>query len=483
MEKIPNKSTTSSKTSNIKQSSTSTKKTVNSSTHNDMKTAFLKNINLANIAIDYNDELKNIKLKAERLEAINDLLKMADDQKLFNSLFLSHMDMIIEMIKFNIFRPLPSIKNITNIGMTDTGIEDDQSTSHPSWQHIKGIYDIFLSIIMNNSYDIKILKSYITVNFMNEFIQLFDSQEEEEREYLKNILHKLYLKLVPRRKMIRKALTDCFQILIHDMNKFNGTSELLDILASIISGFAVPLREEHQVFFKNIIIPLHKVQTSYQYFQNLIRCSMLFLTKDSNMSLLLLEGLLKFWPFANASKESLFLQELSEVLEFCEIKLLKPFIPKLFKRLVKCLSGSYTVLGDAICLFESESFIEIIKTYKKIAFPILIPALLSLTENHWHNNLRDSFSTLKEIIYKIDPSSYKSVIDTIELKRIDKNSKVNKHLEDRQIVELKWTNFSNQAKNKCQHFNENRIPFKDDVLLCEFNSTYKNIYDKEKYLN
>jgi serine/threonine-protein phosphatase 2A regulatory subunit B' len=94
--------------------------------------------------------------------------------------------------------------------------------------------------------------------------------------------------------LIRKAITDCFQVLIHDIHKFNGASELLDILASIISGFAVPLREEHVIFFKNIIIPLHKVQTSNLYFDNLIRCSMLFLTKDSSLAILLLDGILKY---------------------------------------------------------------------------------------------------------------------------------------------------------------------------------------------
>jgi serine/threonine-protein phosphatase 2A regulatory subunit B' len=60
---------------------------------------------------------------------------------------------------------------------------------------------------------------------------LFDSEENEERDFLKNILHRLYAKLVPRRKMIRKAITDCFHILIHEIHKFNGASELLDILA------------------------------------------------------------------------------------------------------------------------------------------------------------------------------------------------------------------------------------------------------------
>lgn len=59
--------------------------------------------------------------------------------------------------------------------------------------------------------------------------------------------------------MIRKGITDLFNSLIHENYKFNGTSELQDILASIISGFAVPLRDEHVKFFHNIIIPLHKV--------------------------------------------------------------------------------------------------------------------------------------------------------------------------------------------------------------------------------
>ena len=59
--------------------------------------------------------------------------------------------------------------------------------------------------------------------------------------------------------MIRKAINECFYTLIHETHKFNGAAELLDILASIISGFAVPLREEHVIFFQNVIIPLHKV--------------------------------------------------------------------------------------------------------------------------------------------------------------------------------------------------------------------------------
>ena len=56
-------------------------------------------------------------------------------------------------------------------------------------------------------------------------------------------------------------MNELFESVIHDNVKFNGVSEILDIQASIISGFAVPLRPEHVTFFKTIIIPLHKVQS------------------------------------------------------------------------------------------------------------------------------------------------------------------------------------------------------------------------------
>ena len=84
----------------------------------------------------------------------------------------------------------------------------------------------------------------------------------------------------------------------------------MDILASIISGFAVPLREEHIIFFKNVIIPLHKVQTCHMFHEHLMRCSMLFLAKDPSLGLFLLDGLLRYWPFANSVKEVMFISEL-----------------------------------------------------------------------------------------------------------------------------------------------------------------------------
>ena len=174
-------------------------------------------------------------------------------------LIVPNLDHCVRMIEKNIFRCLPNVKK-SNLAFSETGIEQEEETD-PAWPHLQGVYEFFLQLVINEEVEVRALKAYVTPEFVSQFLELFDSEEAVERDYLKNILHKLYAKLVPRRKMIRKAINETFYQLIHEGHKFNGASELLDILASIISGFAVPLREEHVIFFNNVIIPLHKVQT------------------------------------------------------------------------------------------------------------------------------------------------------------------------------------------------------------------------------
>ena len=191
------------------------------------------------------------------MNAINEIQQLLQDQKSVVSLIIPHLDDVMTMIEKNIFRPLPNVKK-SNLSFNETGVEQEDEVD-PAWPHLQGIYEFFLQLIINEAVEVRSLKVYVTPQFVQEFLELFDSEESVERDYLKNILHKLYAKLVPRRKMIRKAINECFFALIHENHKFNGAAELLDILASIISGFAVPLRDEHVIFFQSIIIPLHKV--------------------------------------------------------------------------------------------------------------------------------------------------------------------------------------------------------------------------------
>jgi len=56
-------------------------------------------------------------------------------------------------------------------------------------------------------------------------------------------------------------------------------------------------------------------------------------------------------------------------------------------------------------------------------------------------------------------------------------------MEERIKLESKWKTFTINAKNKNTKFTDPVIPFKDDIVLCDFNKVYRGVYDKEQFLN
>ena len=419
--------------------------------------------------LDFNDESRNGAEKSERLKILQELQETIASQPQMTNLVIPNLEAVITMIKRNIFRPLPVVKKQGLAG--ETGMDDEETIVDPSWPHLQPVYEFFLQLIVNEAVDMKSLRSFISHKFIQEFLELFDSEEPKEREYLKNILHRLYAKLVPRRKMIRKAITDNFNTLIHESYKFNGTSELLDILASVISGFAVPLREEHVVFFHNIIIPLHKVQTCHKFHNELLRCSMLFLSKEPTLAFPLINGLLKYWPFANFAKETLFLAELLDILEVCcDAQKLEPLLPKIFKRLVKCIASPHLQVSDrSMCFFENEFFLNIIRTYKTVAYPILVPVINHLASHHWHKVILESLSALRNIIKDIDPQLF-------DRYAADKNSPYlylikdpNALADDRAPAEQQWAALASRALAENPSFVIPVAPYKDTLIVGHFN--------------
>lgn len=164
----------------------------------------MKKLSICTKQFDYADETKDVKGKTERLNAINELQTLLQEQKLVASLFVPHLDDVMSTIERNIFRPLPNIKK-SNLGYNETGIEQEEEID-PAWPHLQGIYEFFLQLVINEAVDVKSLKIYVTPAFVQEFLELFDSEESVERDYLKNILHKLYAKVSQKYTLIMTIL-------------------------------------------------------------------------------------------------------------------------------------------------------------------------------------------------------------------------------------------------------------------------------------
>jgi serine/threonine-protein phosphatase 2A regulatory subunit B' len=73
-----------------------------------------------------------------------------------------------------------------------------------------------------------------------------------------------------------------------------GVAELLEILGSIINGFALPLKEEHKKFLLKVLMPLHKVKSLSVYHPQLAYCVVQFLEKDPSLTEQVIINLLRY---------------------------------------------------------------------------------------------------------------------------------------------------------------------------------------------
>merc|ERR1719146_8114 len=139
------------------------------------------------------------------------------------------------MVGANIFRALNCTRNILSI----YDPEDEEPQLEGAWPHLQIVYEFFLRFVVSNDVDPKIAKRFVDQTFVSRILELFDSEDPRERDYLKTILHRIYGKFMPYRAFIRKSINNIFYRFIYETERHNGIAELLEILGSIINGFAV----------------------------------------------------------------------------------------------------------------------------------------------------------------------------------------------------------------------------------------------------
>ncbi|KAL0362220.1 UNVERIFIED_CONTAM: Serine/threonine protein phosphatase 2A regulatory subunit B' zeta isoform [Sesamum calycinum] len=207
---------------------------------------FIRKLNMCSLLFDFSDPIMNLNEKDVKRRI---LLELVDYMTSVNSKFSEiSMQEITKMLSANLFRSLPSSNHDRKVLGDIYDLEYDELAMEPSWTHLQIVYEFLLRFVSSSEMDAKLAKRYIDQSFVLRLLDLFDSEDQREREYLKTILHCIYGKFMVHRPFIRKAINNIFYCFIFETEKHNGIAELLEILGSIINGFALPLKEEHNIF-------------------------------------------------------------------------------------------------------------------------------------------------------------------------------------------------------------------------------------------
>lgn len=366
---------------------------------------FIRKLKMCCVLFDFSDATKNLKEKEIKRQT---LLEIVDYVTSANGKFSETvMDEAIKMVSANIFRSFtPQPRENKLVGAYD--LEEEEPLMDPAWPHLQIVYEFLLRFVASAETDAKSAKKYIDHFFVLNLLDLFDSEDPREREYLKTILHRVYGKFMVHRPFIRKSLNNIFYTFIFETEKHNGIAELLEILGSIINGFALPLKEEHKLFLVRALIPLHKPRCLAMYHQPLCYCISQFVEKDCKLADSVISGLLKYWPITNSSKEVMFLSELEELLEATQLPEFQRCMVPLFQQISRCLNSlHFQVAERALSLWNNDYIDNLIQQNREVILPIIFPALERNARGHWNQAIHSLTLNVRKTFFDLDPELFK----------------------------------------------------------------------------
>eukprot|EP01128_Nolandella_sp_AFSM9_P004687 TRINITY_DN2142_c0_g1_i1.p1 TRINITY_DN2142_c0_g1~~TRINITY_DN2142_c0_g1_i1.p1 ORF type:complete len:638 (+),score=168.28 TRINITY_DN2142_c0_g1_i1:38-1915(+) len=336
---------------------------------------------------------------------------------------------VIDMIRVNLFRPLPPRLNPRG-EMFDP--DDDEPILEAAWPHVQIIYEFFLRFVESPEFDSNVAKSYLTRKFVNNMLDLFGSEDPRERDYLKTTLHRIYGKFLSLRSYIRRQIKNVFFTFTYEMEVHYGIAELLEILGSIINGFTLPLKQEHKDFLSQALIPLHKPRSLSTYHPQLSYCLAQYIEKDPLLTDELFKKIFQFWPVTNSSKQLLFLNEVEEILCVVEPDMFVVIQEPLFKKISTCISSTHFQISEkALTLWNNEYILSLVAENVEVVLPVVFPALYYVARSHWNKAIRSMAYTSLRLFMDIDEIVFGQVIEQYSEERA-------KEVEARELRVTKW---------------------------------------------
>lgn len=394
---------------------------------------FIKKLNQCRVLFDFNDASAELKGKQIKAQTLHEMLEYITTQR--NVITENIYPEVVNMFAVNLFRSIPPPVNPTGDAFDP---EEDEPVLELAWPHLQIVYEFFLRFVESPDFNTNLAKRYIDQPFVLNLLELFDSEDPRERDFLKTTLHRIYGKFLNLRAFIRRSINNVFYHFIYESERHNGIAELLEILGSIINGFALPLKDEHKTFLTRVLLPLHKVKSLSLYHPQLAYCVVQFLEKDPALAEDVMLGLLKYWPKVNSPKEVMFLNEVEEVLDVTDpLEFQKIQVP-LFQQLARCINSQHFQVAErALLYWNNEYVVNLMSDNLAVLLPIVFPALYTNSKSHWNRTIHGMVYNALKLFMEINPELFDDTMQHYKQRKIEQQQHAVERYEQWQKVREK----------------------------------------------
>ncbi|KAI0079943.1 B56-domain-containing protein [Panus rudis PR-1116 ss-1] len=394
---------------------------------------FIRKLHQCAVLFDFNDANSELKGKQVKTQTLTEMLEYITTQRgvITDNIYPE----VVKMFATNLFRSIPPPVNPTGDAYDP---EEDEPVLELAWPHLKIVYEFFLRFVESPDFNTNLAKRYIDQNFVLNLLELFDSEDPRERDFLKTTLHRIYGKFLNLRAPIRRSINNVFFHFIYETERHNGIAELLEILGSIINGFALPLKEEHKTFLMRVLIPLHKVKSLSMYHPQLAYCVVQFLEKDPSLAEEVVRGLLKFWPKVNSPKEVMFLSEMEEVLDVIDPAEFQKIQVPLFQQLARCINSQHFQVAErALLYWNNEYIVNLMSDNLSVILPIVFPALYTNSRSHWNRTIHAMVYNALKLFMEINPDLFDEAMQHYKQQKLEERQHAVERYEQWQKIRQK----------------------------------------------
>ncbi|KAJ3022788.1 Serine/threonine-protein phosphatase 2A 56 kDa regulatory subunit delta isoform [Thoreauomyces humboldtii] len=362
----------------------------------------IKKLHQCSVIFDFNDAQSDLKGKEIKRHALTEVVEYISNNR--GVITEPVYPEVMNMFGVNLFRTIPPQVNPSGDAFDP---EEDEPVLEMAWPHLQIVYEFFLRFIESPDFNTNIAKKYIDQHFILQILDLFDSEDPRERDFLKTTLHRIYGKFLNLRAFIRRSINNVFFQFIYEIERHNGIAELLEIMGSIINGFALPLKEEHKVFLTRVLIPMHKAKSLTLYHPQLAYCVVQFLEKDPGLTEEVVCGLLRFWPKVNSPKEVMFLNEVEEILDVIEPQEFVKVQTPLFQQIARCVSSQHFQVAErALYYWNNDYIISLIGDNAAVILPIMFASLYRNSKTHWNRTIHGLVYNALKLFMEISPKLF-----------------------------------------------------------------------------
>uniref|UniRef100_A0A671T4D1 Serine/threonine protein phosphatase 2A regulatory subunit n=1 Tax=Sinocyclocheilus anshuiensis TaxID=1608454 RepID=A0A671T4D1_9TELE len=350
---------------------------------------FIQKLRQCCVLFDFlSDPLSDLKWKEVKRAALSEMVEYINHNR--SVITEPIYPEVVHMFAVNMFRALPPSSNPTG---AEFDPEEDEPTLEAAWPHLQLVYEFFLRFLESPDFQPNIAKKYIDQKFVMQLLELFDSEDPRERDFLKTTLHRIYGKFLGLRAYIRKQINNIFYSVYHP-------------------------------------------QLAY--------CVVQFLEKDSTLTEPVVVALLKYWPKTHSPKEVMFLNELEEILDVIEpsefVKVMEP----LFCQLAKCVSSPHFQVAErALYYWNNEYIMSLISDNAAKILPIMFPALYRNSKSHWNKTIHGLIYNALKLFMEMNQKLFD---DCTQQFRAEKNKEKAK-LKEREEA---WMKIESLAKSNPQ---------------------------------